>query len=63
MADRDNDRADARCPYCQSQALIRLDVSDSLPVDVYRCRGCGTQFNLERARGGGPPEKVSISDD
>ena len=45
-----------RCPYCQSEALTRLDVSDSLPVDVYKCLGCGTQFNLERERGDEPPD-------
>jgi DNA-directed RNA polymerase subunit RPC12/RpoP len=49
-----------RCPYCQSEELTRLDVSDSLPVDVYRCNGCGTQFNLERPRGDEPPDTLSM---
>ena len=51
-----------RCPYCQSVELTRLPESDSLPVDVYRCRGCGTQFNIERPRDDGePPEELTIS--
>jgi DNA-directed RNA polymerase subunit RPC12/RpoP len=63
MADRDDERPAPRCPYCQSEALTRLEVSDSLPVDVYKCLGCGTQFNLARLRGDLPPENVSISGD
>jgi DNA-directed RNA polymerase subunit RPC12/RpoP len=63
MAERDDEGPAPRCPYCQSDALTRLDVSDSLPVDVYKCLGCGTQFNLARARGDAPPENVSISRD
>jgi len=55
-----DERPAARCPYCQSEALTRLEVSDALPVDVYKCRGCGTQFNLSRARGDEPPDEISM---
>ena len=51
-----------RCPYCQSVELTRLPESDSLPIDVYRCRGCGTQFNIKRPRDDGePPEELTIA--
>jgi DNA-directed RNA polymerase subunit RPC12/RpoP len=63
MPERDDERPAPRCPYCQSEALTRLEVSDSLPVDVYKCQGCGTQFNLGRVRGDVPPEKLSIAGD
>jgi transposase-like protein len=51
-----------RCPYCQSELVVRLDVSDSLPVHVFRCKSCGTQYNIERAvPADAPPEAVSMS--
>ena len=46
-----------------SRSVRVLEVSDSLPVDVYKCLGCGTQFNIARLRGDTPPETVSISGD
>jgi transposase-like protein len=50
-----------RCPYCQGEELTRLTVSDSMPVDVFRCHGCGTQFNIDRARDeGDPPEELTM---
>jgi len=51
-----------RCPYCQSELVVRLDVSDSFPVHVFRCKSCGTQYNIERAApADAPPEAVSMS--
>jgi transposase-like protein len=51
-----------RCPYCQSELVVPLDVSDSLAVDVFRCNSCGTQYNVERpVPADAPPEAVSMS--
>jgi RNA polymerase subunit RPABC4/transcription elongation factor Spt4 len=44
----DLDAFGERCPYCQSTELIRLAESALLPVDVVRCPGCGSRFNVER---------------
>jgi transposase-like protein len=50
-----------RCPYCQGDELTRLVESDSLTVDVFRCHGCGTQFNIERSpEEDAPPELLSL---
>jgi transposase-like protein len=51
-----------RCPYCQGVELTRLVESNSLPIDVFRCHGCGTQFNIDRLRDGDEePEALMIS--
>jgi DNA-directed RNA polymerase subunit RPC12/RpoP len=63
MTDRDDEVPSARCPYCQGDALTRLVESDALPVDVFRCSGCGTQFNIDRLRGDEPPEELSMPTD
>jgi hypothetical protein len=49
----------ARCPYCQGIELTRLVESHVLPVDVFRCHGCGTQFNIDLLRDDdGEPEEL-----
>jgi transposase-like protein len=40
----------ARCPYCQGVELTRLVGGSSIPIDVFRCHGCGSQFNIDRLR-------------
>jgi DNA-directed RNA polymerase subunit RPC12/RpoP len=50
MTARDDEVPSPRCPYCQGDVLVRLVESDALPVDVFRCSGCGTQFNGESIR-------------
>ena len=39
-----------RCPYCQGVELTRLVESHSMAIDVFRCHGCGSQFNIDRLR-------------
>ena len=49
----------ARCPYCQGIELTRLPESEILPIDVFRCHGCGTQFNIDLLRDDdGEPEEL-----
>jgi transcription elongation factor Elf1 len=62
MTSNDAQAVVVRCPYCQGEELTRLTVGDSLPVHVFRCRGCGTQFNIDRPRDDAdPPEELSMS--
>jgi DNA-directed RNA polymerase subunit RPC12/RpoP len=62
MTENDVGTVVTRCPYCQGVELTRLVESDYLPVDVFRCRGCGTQFNIDRVRDDSePPEELTIS--
>ncbi len=52
---------DARCPYCQAQDLTRLSENDVSLVIVYRCTGCGAQFNVEPVRDADePPEEIAL---
>jgi transposase-like protein len=51
-----------RCPYCQGADLTRLAESNSMPIDVFRCHGCGTQFHIDRLRDDDEePEALMIS--
>ena len=43
MTSNDVDVVAARCPYCQGMELTRLDESNAMPIDVFRCHGCGTR--------------------
>ena len=62
MTSNDVDVVAARCPSCQGMELTRLDESNAMPIDVFRCHGCGTQFNIGRLReDGGEPEDLSLS--
>ena len=58
-----DDEMSPRCPYCQGDVLVRLVESDALPVDEFRCSGCGSQFNIDRLREDEPPEELSMLTD
>jgi len=55
------DAVEERCPYCQSTELIWLTESALLSVDVVRCPGCGSRFNVERVWDhAAPQEELAI---
>ena len=49
MTSNDVDVVAARCPYCQGMELTRLDESNAMPIDVFRCHGAAVHSSTSAA--------------